>query len=185
MKTARAKLADELKKLKPPQTLAMQEMEQPRMSSMFVRGNFLEKGEPVRADVPAVLHTFSDEERQSPDAGALAGQHEQSARCPRDRESLVVGIFRTRTRRRRRKISASRAIRRRILNCSIGWRWNLWNRALVGRVTPCAPRLCPSNGGAQGTDAPYHDLGSPVVDETHSPAHRDLRDLPAILERES
>ncbi|MEO5803047.1 MAG: PSD1 and planctomycete cytochrome C domain-containing protein [Verrucomicrobiota bacterium] len=55
IKIARNKLNRELTDLQPPQTLTMQEMDQPRISSTFIRGNFLEKGEPVQPDVPAVL----------------------------------------------------------------------------------------------------------------------------------
>ena len=60
LKTRRAQLANELKNLKPPQTLVMQELDQPRMSALFVRGNFMETGEPVQPGVPAVLHTLPD-----------------------------------------------------------------------------------------------------------------------------
>lgn len=56
LKTDRAKLQDELRSLKPPQTMVMQEMPEGRMSSTFVRGNFLERGEPVQAGTPALLH---------------------------------------------------------------------------------------------------------------------------------
>jgi hypothetical protein len=52
----RKKIDDALKRLQPPSTLAMQELEQPRMSAMFVRGNFMEKGEPVQPGVPEFLH---------------------------------------------------------------------------------------------------------------------------------
>jgi hypothetical protein len=61
IKSARNKLNRELNNLQPPQTLAMQEMDQPRMTSTFVRGNFLEKGEPVQPDVPAVLPPLMSE----------------------------------------------------------------------------------------------------------------------------
>jgi hypothetical protein len=56
----RDKLIVELKKLEPPQTLVMSEMTEPRMSAVFVRGNFLERGEPVKPGVPAVLHALPD-----------------------------------------------------------------------------------------------------------------------------
>jgi mono/diheme cytochrome c family protein len=54
----RKKIDDALKQLQPPRTLAMQELEQPRMSAMFVRGNFMEKGEPVQPGVPDFLHAL-------------------------------------------------------------------------------------------------------------------------------
>ncbi len=56
----RTKLETQLKTLEPAQTLVMQEMATPRMSTVFVRGNFLDKGEPVKAGVPAVLHALPD-----------------------------------------------------------------------------------------------------------------------------
>ena len=55
LKVARNKLNRELRNIDVPRTLAMQEMDQPRMSSVFMRGNFLDKGAPVQPDVPAVL----------------------------------------------------------------------------------------------------------------------------------
>jgi hypothetical protein len=56
MKEARSRLEDQLGKVPPLRTLIMQEMKQPRSSTTFVRGNFLEKGGPVQPDVPGVLH---------------------------------------------------------------------------------------------------------------------------------
>jgi Protein of unknown function (DUF1553)/Protein of unknown function (DUF1549)/Planctomycete cytochrome C len=53
-KTARARLNGELNKLQVKTTLAMQET-RPRMSAIFLRGNFLDKGAEVQPDVPAVL----------------------------------------------------------------------------------------------------------------------------------
>jgi hypothetical protein len=41
----------------------MEEMDDQRMSALFVRGNFLEKGEPVQADVPAVLNPMIESSR--------------------------------------------------------------------------------------------------------------------------
>jgi hypothetical protein len=63
IKTERGKVIAELKSVQLPQTLAMQELKAPRMSTAFVRGNFLEKGEPVEADVPAVLPPFGEAPR--------------------------------------------------------------------------------------------------------------------------
>ncbi|MEW6306003.1 MAG: PSD1 and planctomycete cytochrome C domain-containing protein [Verrucomicrobiota bacterium] len=55
-KLKRAELEKEMRAIKAAQTLVMQELDQPRMATMFVRGNFLEKGAPVKATTPAVLH---------------------------------------------------------------------------------------------------------------------------------
>jgi len=63
IKAGRAKLNAELKNLRLPQTLAMQEMDEPRISSTFVRGNFLEKGELVQPDVPSVLPPLTGNSR--------------------------------------------------------------------------------------------------------------------------
>jgi hypothetical protein len=60
IKTGRSRLNEELKGLQTITTLAMEEMDPARISSVFVRGNFLEKGMPVRPDVPAVLPPLSD-----------------------------------------------------------------------------------------------------------------------------
>ena len=59
-KKARAKLNGELNELQTTTTLPMKEMDQPRMSTIFMRGNFLDKGAPVEPDVPAVLPPLSD-----------------------------------------------------------------------------------------------------------------------------
>ncbi|MBM81145.1 MAG: hypothetical protein CMJ78_11205 [Planctomycetaceae bacterium] len=50
----------ELKKLTPDSTLVMIEMTETRMSNIFRRGNFLDKGAKVEAAAPAVLHTLKD-----------------------------------------------------------------------------------------------------------------------------
>ena len=68
----RKKIDDALKKLQPPSTLAMQELEQPRMSAMFVRGNFMEKGEPVQPGVPEFLHPLKAAESARPNRLDLA-----------------------------------------------------------------------------------------------------------------
>jgi hypothetical protein len=60
LRSARAKLNQNLKKLPLPRSLPMQELESARSSSILVRGNFLEKGEPVQPGVPAVLPALGD-----------------------------------------------------------------------------------------------------------------------------
>jgi hypothetical protein len=44
-----------LLKSKPPQTLVMQEVAEPRMSTMFQRGVYTDRGEPVEPGMPAIL----------------------------------------------------------------------------------------------------------------------------------
>ena len=56
LKAARSKVEAAMKDVQAPRTLVMKELDQPRSSTLFVRGNFLEKGEPVQPDVPAVLN---------------------------------------------------------------------------------------------------------------------------------
>jgi mono/diheme cytochrome c family protein len=68
----RKKIDDALKRLQPPSTLAMQELEQPRMSAMFVRGNFMEKGEPVQPAVPDFLHPIKTPPASRPNRLDLA-----------------------------------------------------------------------------------------------------------------
>jgi hypothetical protein len=58
-KATRARLNSELKNLAVTTTLAMQETH-PRQSTIFVRGNFLDKGVEVQPDVPAVLPPLPD-----------------------------------------------------------------------------------------------------------------------------
>lgn len=53
--------AKEPKKPQPPQTLVMKELPQPRDTAVFRRGVFLDRGEPVRAGVPATLHPLADD----------------------------------------------------------------------------------------------------------------------------
>jgi hypothetical protein len=59
LSSTRAKLKTDLKALETTTTLAMEET-QPRSSTIFVRGNFLDKGGEVQADVPAVLPPMDD-----------------------------------------------------------------------------------------------------------------------------
>lgn len=49
----------DLETLKPPTTLVMDELDEPRMTSVFKRGNFLDQGPQVEPGVPAVLHPLS------------------------------------------------------------------------------------------------------------------------------
>jgi hypothetical protein len=63
LKSRKLKLSDDLKKVMPSQTLVMQEMESKRASTIFVRGNFLTKGEAVTPGVPAVLPPLTEEPR--------------------------------------------------------------------------------------------------------------------------
>lgn len=58
MRIARTKAEKEFQDLKPPQTLVMQELAEPRISAALVRGNFLERGETVSPGTPAALHAF-------------------------------------------------------------------------------------------------------------------------------
>ena len=60
MQQKRTQLQATLKKLEPPQTLVMVEQSKPRMTSLFKRGNFLDKGQPVKAGVPAALHPLTE-----------------------------------------------------------------------------------------------------------------------------
>jgi hypothetical protein len=63
LNAARAKLSDELRGVKPPQSLVMKELETPRPSAVFTRGSFLDPGEAVQPGVPAVLHPLPAGER--------------------------------------------------------------------------------------------------------------------------
>ncbi len=64
-----AKLQSEIKELKTPRTLVMTEMKEPRKSSVFTRGDFLQPGEEVRPATPAILHPLTEE---TPNRLALA-----------------------------------------------------------------------------------------------------------------
>ncbi|HUR59256.1 MAG TPA: PSD1 and planctomycete cytochrome C domain-containing protein [Opitutaceae bacterium] len=57
---SRTKLVQERTALKGPQTLVMQEIDQPRASAIFRRGNFLDRGEAVNPGTPAILHRTND-----------------------------------------------------------------------------------------------------------------------------
>lgn len=56
LKGERAQAESALKSLQPATTLAMQELAQPRLSTVFTRGNFREPGKEVKPGTPAVLH---------------------------------------------------------------------------------------------------------------------------------
>jgi hypothetical protein len=52
-----------LLKLKPEQSLVMQTVAEPRMSTMFKRGVYTDRGEPVQPGTPAILHPANAEPR--------------------------------------------------------------------------------------------------------------------------
>jgi len=52
-----------LLQVKPAQSLVMQEIAEPRMNTMFKRGVYTDRGEPVRPGMPAILHPASAEPR--------------------------------------------------------------------------------------------------------------------------
>ena len=56
----RKELEDQLGELKPSTSLVMQELESPRETKMFKRGDFLQPGEPVKPDVPGSLHAWNN-----------------------------------------------------------------------------------------------------------------------------
>ncbi len=57
---SQAALEKEQKALAPPTTLVMQELETPRMTSIFARGDYRNPNEPVTAGTPQVLHPFNE-----------------------------------------------------------------------------------------------------------------------------
>jgi hypothetical protein len=57
-----SRLEAELQRLAPSTTLVMRELEQPRTTRMFVRGDFRQPGERVEPATPAVLHPLADVE---------------------------------------------------------------------------------------------------------------------------
>ncbi len=60
LKGGRTKLENELKNVRSPQTLVMQELPDARLSSIFTRGSFLQPGEAVKPATPAILHPFTE-----------------------------------------------------------------------------------------------------------------------------
>src|SRR5581483_12471638 len=56
LKDRRDAATRQLKKLEPAQTLVMSEMPEARAANVFIRGNFMDKGDPVKPGVPSVLH---------------------------------------------------------------------------------------------------------------------------------
>ncbi len=56
-----AELEQRLEELSPDTTLVMVEMPKPRDTSIFIRGEFLNEGPSVRADVPSALHAFPEQ----------------------------------------------------------------------------------------------------------------------------
>ncbi len=52
-----------LLQLKPAQSLVMEEVSEPRMSTMFKRGVYTDRGEPVQPGTPAILHATNAEPR--------------------------------------------------------------------------------------------------------------------------
>ena len=55
------KLQLELDALAPPVSLVMSELDEPRMTAIFKRGDFLSPGEPVEAAAPAILPALDPE----------------------------------------------------------------------------------------------------------------------------
>jgi mono/diheme cytochrome c family protein len=89
LKLARAKATAELAALKGPQTLVMRELEQPRMTAVLNRGNFLEPGETVPPGTPAVLHALTAASPRSANELAAATRLDL-ARWLVDRENPLV-----------------------------------------------------------------------------------------------
>ena len=58
MRDAMSKTKKELDSIKPPTTLVMIELEQPRMTAVMKRGNFLDLGPQVQPGTPASLHAL-------------------------------------------------------------------------------------------------------------------------------
>jgi len=56
LRSQRQVLTRELEAVKPPQTLVMRELDEPRTTAVLSRGNFLEPGEPVQPRTPTALH---------------------------------------------------------------------------------------------------------------------------------
>ncbi len=68
----RTGLEAQLGKIKVPSTLVMQEVDTPRRSSMFVRGEFRTPGEPVEPQTPGMLHPLALRAGTPPDRLDLA-----------------------------------------------------------------------------------------------------------------
>jgi len=83
LRAKRQALTREIDALKPPQTLVMRELDQPRPTTVLNRGNFLEPGEPVQPGTPASLHAAR------PSAGPRATRLDL-ARWLVDRENPLV-----------------------------------------------------------------------------------------------
>ena len=83
LRTARQTLTREVEALKPPRTLVMRELDEPRATRVLNRGNFLDPGEPVSAGTPAALHA------SAPPAGPR-GTRLDLARWLVDRENPLV-----------------------------------------------------------------------------------------------
>jgi hypothetical protein len=62
LKKRRADARLKLKSSSAPTTLVMSELDSPRSTAVFTRGDFRQPGAQVRPDVPAVLHPFVDDE---------------------------------------------------------------------------------------------------------------------------
>ena len=60
LKQRQEELNREQKSLANPQSLVMRELSESRETAMFRRGNFLDRGEPVQAGVPAALHPLPE-----------------------------------------------------------------------------------------------------------------------------
>ena len=104
----------------------MQELPQPRVTHIMLRGNFRKLGEEVKPGVPAKLHPLpAGAPANRLRSGEMARGREQSADGARDHESHVGASLRHRNRRRPATTSAPRANRRRTRNCSIGSPWSL------------------------------------------------------------
>jgi hypothetical protein len=80
LKIERAEIVRELNALKPPQTLVMQELAEPRETTVLNRGNFQDPGEPVQPGTPAILHPVQSSRK----GGAFAsGSNANGATPPR------------------------------------------------------------------------------------------------------
>ncbi len=71
-RSQQAKLKKQVDAIKPPTTLVMVEMESPRTTNIFKRGNFLDKGAEVDPAVPAALNTMPTVDKKTGQADRVA-----------------------------------------------------------------------------------------------------------------
>ena len=114
-----------------PTTMVLAERKTPRKTTVFIKGDFTRPADAVDPGTPAVLHSPPKKNGRLNrlDLARWLDEQGEPAHRARDRQSHLAAVFRQGASSKPKTTSACKARRRRIRNCSTGWRLELQNRS--------------------------------------------------------